>query len=253
MNRLALIVAALPLSLNLCSAQIAPTFASAFIQQNKSPETSSSYNTLPGKLNIRNKSLKDCIRLAYGVKVAQLPGGPKWAETERYDIEATAKGPADEPQLMVMLQTLLKDRFKLDFHRETRMVPGYALTVLKTGFKIHEAEPGPGHVNLRRNAIDGQRVSMANLAQTLSDLLGTPVLDATAIPGVFDFRLTWTPHTDVQRPGLSDDDAERSVLPGDSTASVFAAIQEQFGLKLEARKSPLDVLIIDHAAKPAVE
>jgi len=252
-NRLIFIFAALPFSLNLCFAQVTPTFASAYIKSNKSPETSSSYNTLPGKLNIRNKTLKDCIRLAYGVKVAQLPGGPKWAETERYDIEATAKGPAAEPQLMAMLQTLLKERFKLDFHRETRMVPGYALTVLKTGFKLHEAEPGPGHVNLRRNSIDGQRVSMANLAQTLSDLLGMPVLDATAIPGVFDFRLTWTPTIEVPRPGLSDEDAERAVLPGDSTPSLFAAIQEQFGLKLETRKAPLDVLVIDHAVKPVVE
>lgn len=240
-------------SLNLCSAQVTPTFASAFIQQNKTIETSSSYNTLPGKLNIRNKTLKDCIRLAYGVKVAQLPGGPKWAETERYDIEATSKAPAAEPQLMAMLQTLLKERFKLDFHRETRMVPGYAMTVLKTGFKLHEAEPGPGHVNLHRNSMDGQRVSMVNLAQTLSDLLGAPVLDATAVPGVFDFRLAWTPTVDVQRPGLSDEDAERSVIPGDSSPSLFAAIQEQFGLKLEARKAPLDVLVIDHAAKPVVE
>jgi uncharacterized protein (TIGR03435 family) len=253
MNRLIPILAALLLSLHVCPAQVIPKFATASIQQNKSPETSSSYNTLPGKLNIRNKTLKDCIRLAYGVKVAQLPGGPKWADQDRYDIEATAKGPAAEPQLMAMLQTLLKDRFKLDFHRETRMVPGYALTVLKTGFKIHEAEPGPGHINLRRNAIDGQRVSMANLAQTLSDLLGTPVLDATAVPGVFDFRLTWTPTVEITRPGLSDEDGERSVLPGDSSPSLFASLQEQFGLKLEARKSPLDVLVIDHAAKPVVE
>jgi uncharacterized protein (TIGR03435 family) len=237
----------------MCRAQVTPTFASAYIKSNKTIETSSSYNTLPGKLNIRNKTLKDCIRLAYGVKVAQLPGGPKWAETERYDIEAAARGPAAEPQLMAMLQTLLKERFKLDFHRETRMVPGYAMTVLKTGLKLHEVEPGPGHVNLHRNSMDGQRVSMAELAQTLSDLLGTPVLDATAIPGVFDFRLTWTPHTDVPRPGLSDEDAERTVLPEDSTPSVFAAIQEQFGLKLEARKAPLDVLVIDRAQKPVVE
>ncbi len=253
MNRLVLIFAALPLSLNLCSAQITPTFASAYIKSNKTIETSSSYNTLPGKLNIRNKTLKDCIRLAYGVKVAQLPGGPKWAETERYDIEATAKSPAAEPQLMAMLQTLLKDRFKLDFHRDTKMVPGYAMTVLKTGLKIHEVEPGPGHINLRRNAIDGQRVSMVELAQTLSDLLGTPVLDATAVPGVFDFRLTWTPAIEVTRPGLSDEDGERSVLPGDSSPSLFASLQEQLGLKLEARKAPLDVLVIDHAQKPVVE
>lgn len=251
-NRPVIIFAAL-LSLNLCRAQLTPTFASAFIKPNKSPETSSSYNTLPGKLNIRNKTLKDCIRLAYGVKIAQLPGGPKWAETERYDIEAAAKGPASEPQLMAMLQTLLKERFKLDFHRETRMVPGYALSVIKSGLKLHEVEPGPGHVNLRRNALDGQRVSMVNLAQTLSDLLGMPVLDATAIPGVFDFRLTWTPSVDVPRPGLSDEDAERTVLPGDSFPSLFAAIQEQFGLKLEVRKAPLDVLVIDRAQKPVVE
>jgi len=237
----------------LCSAQVTPTFAQVSIQSNRSPEGSSSYNTLPGKLAIRNKSLKDCIRLAYGVKIAQLPGGPKWAETERFDIEAAAKGPAGEPQLMTMLQTLLKDRFKLDFHRETKMVPGYAMTVLKSGLKLKEVEPGAGHINLHRNAMDGQRVSMVELAQTLSDLLGGPVLDATAVPGVFDFRLTWTPTIDVPRPGLSDEDGERSVLPQDSTPSLFAALQEQFGLKLEARKAPLDVLVIDHAQKPVVE
>ena len=88
--------------------------------------------------------------------------------------------------------------------------------------------------------------------QDLIDALNRPV-DATAIPGVFDFRLTWTPHTDVPRPGLSEDDAERSVLPEDSTPSLFAAIQEQFGLKLEARKAPLDVLVIDRAQKPVAE
>ena len=253
-NRLFLIFTALLFSPNLCSAQITPAFASAYIKANKTIETSSSYNTLPGKLNIRNKTLKDCIRLAYGVKIAQLPGGPKWAETERYDIEAAARGPAAEPQLMVMLQTLLKDRFKLDFHRETKMVPGYAMTVLKTGFKIHEVEPGAGHVNLHRNALEAQRVSMVNLAQTLSDLLGLPVLDATAIPGVFDFRLTWTPAIDVPRPGLSDEDPERAVLPElASSPALFGAIQEQLGLKLEARKAPLDILVIDHAQKPVVE
>jgi uncharacterized protein (TIGR03435 family) len=254
MNRLAVALFPVLLGIDLGSAQITPTFASASIKPNKSQETTSSYNTSPGKLTIRNKSLKDCIRLAYGVKVAQLPGGPKWADQDRYDIEAAAKGPAAEPQLMVMLQTLLKDRFKLDFHRETKMFPGYAMTVLKTGLAIHEVEPGAGHINLRRGGIDGQRASMPALAQTLSDLLGTPVLDATAVPGVFDFRLSWTPTIDVPRPGLSGDDPDPSVLPENaSQPSLFAAIQEQLGLKLEARKSPLDVLVIDHAAKPVVE
>jgi uncharacterized protein (TIGR03435 family) len=243
------------LGASICSAQITPTFERASVQPSQSQETTSSYNTKPGALSIRNKSLKDCIRLAYDVKVAQLSGGPKWVETERYDIEAKAARPVGDPQLMAMLQTLLKDRFKLDIHREMKMFPGYAITVVKSGLQIREVEPGPGHVDLRRGSMNAQRLSMVKLAQTLSDLLNVPVVDATAVPGVFDFRLAWTPTIDVGRPGLSGDDTQDpSVLPAStSEPSLFAAIQEQLGLKLEARKAPLDVLVIHRAEKPVVE
>ncbi len=244
------------ISLSFCAAQIPATLESAFesasIKPSREPEGRSAYDTNPGHIAIYNKSLKDCIRLAYGVKIAQLSGGPKWVETDRFDIEAKAKRPVGDPQLMAMLQTLLKQRFKLDIHRDTRMVPGYALTVLKTGLKIREVEPGPGHVDVRRGSMGAQRTSMLQFAQTLSDLLNAAVIDATATPGVFDFRLDWTP--EANRPGLSADDGEPSALPDmPHGPSLFAAIQEQLGLKLEGRKAPLEVLIIDRAERPVVE
>jgi uncharacterized protein (TIGR03435 family) len=234
------------------SAQIPPAFETASIQLSRSQDNSSSYDTHPGQITIRNKTLKDCIRLAYDVKVAQLSGGPKWVDSDRFDIEAKAARPVGDPQLMVMLQTLLKERFKLDVHRETKMFPGYAITVLKSGLKIREVEPEAGHVNLRRGSMAAQGTSMTKLAQTLSDLLGVPVLDATGVAGVFDFRMDWTPETN--RPGLSTEDPEPSALPEmPAGPSLFAAIQEQLGLKLEARKAPLEALVIDRAEKPKSE
>jgi uncharacterized protein (TIGR03435 family) len=240
------------LPLGFCNAQIPAAFESASIRLSPPGETRSSYDTNAGKISIYNKSLKDCIRLAYGVKIAQLSGGPKWVESERFDIEAKTKRPVGDPQLMAMLQALLKERFKLDIHRETKMVPGYAITVLKSGLKIREVEPGAGHVDARRGSLGAQRTSMVQFAQTLSEVLGAPVIDATATPGVFDFRLDWTP--EASRPGLSTDDPEPSALPNmPAGPSLFAAIQEQLGLKLEARKAPLEVLIINRAERPVIE
>jgi uncharacterized protein (TIGR03435 family) len=237
------------IAVGVCSAQIPPAFESATIQISKSLDATSGYDTSPRGLSIRNKTLKDCIRLAYNVKVAQLSGGPKWVDTDRYNIEAKSKRPAEEPELMRMLQTLLKERFKLEMRRETKMVPGYAIAVLKTGLKIREVEPGPAHANTRRGSLRAEAVSMTKLAETLSDLLGAPVTDSTGVAGVFTFALDWTP--EAARPGLSSDDAPPSALPDmPEGPSLFAAIQEQLGLKLEGRRGPLDVLIIDRAEKP---
>lgn len=188
------------------------------------------------------------------MKIAQLSGGPKWVDSERYNIEAKAKGPADEARLMVMLQTLLKERFKLEFHRETKMFPGYAIAVAKSGIKLRETEPGPGHTEARRGAIVVQRVTMVKFAETLSEVLGAPVIDATGVAGVFTFALNWTPESAANRPGLSGDDPEPSALPNmPEGPSLFAAIQEQLGLKLEGRKGPMQVLVIDRAERPVVE
>jgi uncharacterized protein (TIGR03435 family) len=239
--------------LNLTSsyAQITPKFESASIKPTRSTDPRSAYQTNDGHVSIHNKTLNECIRLAYNVKVAQLSGGPKWVDSERYDIEAKASGPADDPRLMAMLQTLLKERFRLEFHRETKMFPGYAIAVAKGGIKIRETEPGPGHTDARRGSIGAQRITMVKFAEALSEMLAVPVIDATGAAGVFTFTLIWTPESAANRPGLSADDPEPSALPNmPEGPSLFAAIQEQLGLKLEGRKGPMQVLVIDRAERP---
>src|SRR5690242_13843038 len=118
-----IITAAILGAASLCP-QVTPSFETASIKPSGDPETRSGYQTDNNRIAIQNKTLKDCIRLAYNVKVAQLSGGPKWVDTERFDIEARARGPADELRLMAMLQALLLERFKLQIHRETKMFPG---------------------------------------------------------------------------------------------------------------------------------
>src|SRR5271155_1647413 len=101
----------------------ARTFESATIRPSQTVEERARYFTSPGRLSMQNQTLKDCVRIAYGVKVAQIAGGAKWMETDRFDIEAKVVRPAGENELLAMLQTLLKNRFKLELRRETKMFP----------------------------------------------------------------------------------------------------------------------------------
>ncbi len=236
-----------------CLAQT-PAFEAASITPSTDPTGKSTYTTTASTLSLRNQTLKDCIRIAYDVKVAQVSGGAKWAESERFDIEAKAKRPVGDRELMLMLQALLKDRFKLDLRRETKMVPGYALVVAKGGLRIREVERGPGHINTRLGNVTGECVSMANLTAALSELLKVPVLDETGVSGVYTLGLDWTPDVSRPRPGLSQEDPDPNALPNlPEGPSLFAALQEQLGLRLERRKAPLGVLVIERAEKPAAE
>src|SRR5580704_6885187 len=119
-------------------AQPVRTFESATISHSDGNLGRATIATGPNKLSLQNQTLKDCLRMAYSVKVVQTAGSAKWADVERFDIEAKSARPAVDKELMQMLQTLLKERFKLDVHKESKMVPGYALLAAKGGVKIHE-------------------------------------------------------------------------------------------------------------------
>jgi uncharacterized protein (TIGR03435 family) len=226
-------------------------FESAPIKATQELEGRSRYFTDPEKLTLHNQTLKECVRIAYDVKVARVvAGGAKWIETQRFDIEAKAAFVLDDREMKAMLRALLLERFRLTFHRETKMVPGYALVVAKGGLKTREVQPGPSRMSTRRGSMTGENVSMANLVQALSDVTNTPVIDMTAVPGVFTFALEWMP--DLVQPGsLTADEQEPTVLPDMPRGpSLFGAVQEQLGLKLEGRKLPLEVLVIDQAERP---
>jgi uncharacterized protein (TIGR03435 family) len=192
-----------------------------------------------GELKLTGATLRACIRMAYGVKDYQI-AGPGWLATEHYDILAKAAGPVPDDELKVMLRGLLAARFKLAFHKETRMLPAYALVPGKNGPKVHAVTAdGPARVfaNSARGGIAAEGVSMARFADLLAAKVDRPVQDATGLPGVFNIKLEFT--------------ADMNATP--DGASVFAALQEQLGLKLEARQAPVEMLVIDHVEKVPVE
>jgi uncharacterized protein (TIGR03435 family) len=194
----------------------------------------------PGRLTWSNVNLRKLIVQAYGAKDFQL-SGPEWLNSEIYDIAATMPPATSTDQVLLMLQSLLAERFQLKLHRETKEVPMYALVVGKTGLKIKEGEFGHSSTSASPGQLTAQKTPMAKLADFLSGQLGSPVMDMTGMKGFFDFTLEWAPEA---RPG--DAGATTDSVPG---ASIFTAVQEQLGLKLDARKGPVEMLVIDHVEK----
>jgi uncharacterized protein (TIGR03435 family) len=229
----------------------APAFEAASIKPSKAePGSGSGITTRKGSISARNVTLKRCIRGAYDVQESQIVGGPKWAGEDRYDIDAKAAGPAGDRDLMEMLRTLLSERFKLAFHRETRELPGYALLVGKSGLQAKRSQPdAESRTNSSRTAIDAEACSMHQLAQKLSEVIYLPVADGTGVEGAFDFQLKWTPDDMRAKPPSGGDKPGSLPMDLPDGPSVFAALQEQLGLKLEPRKVPTEVLAIDRAEK----
>jgi uncharacterized protein (TIGR03435 family) len=195
-----------------------------------------------GFLKVYNVSLKRSIRYAYGMPETQIVGGPRWVDELRYDITARADQPIGEPELLKMLQPLLADRFKLTFHRETRLIAGYTLAVAKGGIKAKVSElNGRSGANGGRGRIDSVGTPMSELIIRLTDLLQQPVVDRTLDTRRFDFHLRWTPDT-------APAGAEPVASDGPSLST---ALEEQLGLKLVSQRVPADVLFIDHAELPS--
>jgi bla regulator protein blaR1 len=258
-------------------------FDVASIKPNKSGSNMVRMMVRPDGLSAMGATLQMLIQSAYGVQDFQVAGGPKWADADRYDIEAKMDSSQVEKlqtlspdqrwlETRHMLQALLANRFKLVLHRETKELPGYALVIAKNGTKLHDAKPGDTYPNglkgpdghsgeglmmMRGNGgpLTGQGVTIAGLVQTLSRQLGGTILDETGLTGKYDFTLQWAPDertgpmsAATQGGGSRPEDAP----PADSSGpSIFTAIQEQLGLKLEPRKVPVEILVIDHAEPPS--
>ena len=229
-----------------------PAFDVASIRPSIDPPGSvSGISESKGWISAKNVTLKRCVRGAYNIPEPQILGGPKWADEDRYSIEAKAAVPAGGSELMRMLQALLADRFKLVLHREQRTIPGYRLVLGKGGLKAQASAPnGPSTGHSQRGRIDAEGCTLAQLALKLAEVLRRPVVDATGSTGRFDFKLEWTPE-DVRAKPPSGDPGAGAAPESDSGPSIFAALQEQLGLKLESGKVPAEVLVIDSAEKPA--
>jgi uncharacterized protein (TIGR03435 family) len=248
-----------------------PDFEVASLKENSSGMPGFSIRALPGGLTARNISLKRLVAMGYSVTDYQIFGAVTWLESARFDLEAKSPGPAQLPQLRLMVQSMLDDRFKLKTHRETRELPIYSLVLAKSGIKggpglvesaagdcgpvdTPAAPPkGPrlpaavcGTVNPGPGRIFGQHGRISQLADRLATMLGRTVVDKTDLDGVYDIELTFTPDTDMTAPLPPGQPA--SDVPG---PSLFTAIQEQLGMKLVAGKGPVEVIVIDSAEKPA--
>jgi uncharacterized protein (TIGR03435 family) len=188
-----------------------------------------------------NQTLKRLIERAYEVTPVQV-SGPDWLEHVRFDIAAKFPLDVKREDQPLMLRTLLEDRLKLAVHRETREMSGYELGVAKGGFKLTPVEPGGMSTNSSGGVVSTlsvKKVSMARLAALLTQFLGQTVVDKTGIDGVYDFDLKWT------RDDLTSDQNK-----GDSDApSLFTALQERLGLRLQARKVPVEVIVVDRVER----
>jgi len=227
-----------------------PEFEVASVKPNKTGQRGGRLNTEPGRLTITNMTLRTCIRAAFGLQNYQLSGGTASIEDEPYDIVAKADGAAGDDQLMLMLRRLLAERFKLKYHQESKEMNGLALLVGRNGPRLRQVEPaGKGWSRNGVGSIEGQEVSMQRLAEILAGRLGYPVVDLTAIKGVFDLKLNWPPDPDTVRNPAED--KESPAFSDPSGPSLFSALQEQLGLRLEARKVPTEIVVIDHVERPS--
>jgi uncharacterized protein (TIGR03435 family) len=231
-----------------------------------------SFNSDAGRIDYWNVTLKRLIMRAYGVKEYQITG-PDWLDSAGYDVVATIPHDATEAQLPQMLQALLAERFKLSLHHETKDMPVYALVLGKNGPKLKPAEQEEGFsmkMSPKGRHIEGKS-RLAGLCDFLSRTMDRPVGDMTDLKGVYDITLDWAPD-DGERAGMTKMAMEATFSSGagaplravvgkgsenmpDNTdgATLFTALQERLGLKLEQRKSPADFLIVDRAEKVPVE
>jgi uncharacterized protein (TIGR03435 family) len=205
----------------------------------------------PGSLRYLNITLGEFMTMSYGVKRYQIDG-PDWAvnnsSSVRFDIVAKAAESASPEEMRKMLGAVLEDRFQLRFHREQRDLPVYALTVLKGGPKFKEGDGGePGVSPNGSGAVAFKNYPMEALALLLSNMpaVGKPVIDRTGLTG----KYTFTTNLLDTAPGGAD---VKSTLGADAdpvTAPILSNLQVQLGLKLEAAKAPLQMIVIDHVEK----
>ena len=234
----------------LCRAQ-SPAFEVASVKLNLSGGNPQLRNE-PGRLNISNMTLKALMRYAYTARDFQISGGPAWFDSDRWDVIATAPSGAGDDERRRMLQSLLAERFRLTLHRETREMPVYALVVGKNGPKLKANKDGrPQELKqgmiVRNGALfqlHGVDASVSSLADFLSQQVGRVVSNRTGVAGRFDFTLEWAPDP-AQTPSLNGARME----PSTEGQSLFTAVQQQLGLKLESTKGPVEVFVVERAEK----
>jgi uncharacterized protein (TIGR03435 family) len=278
--------AALAMGLTLAAAGAlhaqAPASPAAFdvssVKPNKEGGPSSVRVTPGGMLTVTNNNLRNIIRNAWNIKKDQIVGGPEWLDSDRFDITAKASVPFKQDEARAMLQALLAERFGLKTHTETRELPVYLLVLARkdgvlgpqmkkadidcaalfaavtAGGKMPERLPNgnlPCGISVRGNGgqgvVTGNGVAMEALARNLVGGVGRIVVDKTGLPGYYDINMTFAQDSLPAAP------AAPAAAPDGAAPSLFTAMQEQLGLKLEPGRAPIQVLVIDRAERPAAD
>jgi uncharacterized protein (TIGR03435 family) len=214
-------------------------FEVASIKPVERPTGGTTWHTANGEFR-GTADLRSLIEFAYEVRLHQLSGGPSWIDSAGFRIDAKIDPANPIPRgygpIREMMRSLLEDRFKLAVHWETRQQPVYELVLARGGLKMKQADK-PGDIRFDTGLLASSGATAATLAMMLEGPLDRLVIDKTGIAGLYVFSLEWTP-----------DDAPADLATG---ASLFTAIQEQLGLRLQSATGPVEMLVIDHAEKPS--
>lgn len=270
--------------------QSAPTFEAASVKPSAPGQQGQNIRRFPGgRVTASNMPLRDLIRFVFQVQDFQLEEVPGWAADEHFDIVAKAAG--DPPPvlpgtgtdpLIVMLRSLVVERFKLQVHRETKELPIYALVVAKPGVLGPQlqrsttdcqalaaaqaaaargqgaAPPPPVNgrpvcgVRLGPGVLSAGGFPLSQIAGALSRLVQRQVVDRTGLTEPFDLEVHFTPDASQLPPGGGSPGAEPAAFDPNGP-SLFTALQEQLGLKLESTRAPTDVIVVDHVERPAAD
>ena len=195
------------------------------------------------------------MQIAWDVKDFQISGGAGWNESEHYDIEAVATKPFEQDEYRAMIQTMLADRFGLVIHHAVEDRSGYALVVNRNGPKLPPPEEDSSVLFSRTasgdRTLQAKSATMKQLASGLSFVLGKVVIDKTGIEGLYNVSMQWTPDPSnplLNKSGMPDPGPPIDAAPG---PTIYTVLQEKLGLKLESRKIPVDVIMIDQARRPS--
>jgi uncharacterized protein (TIGR03435 family) len=202
-----------------------------------------------GQFSATGSVAKLILMIAYDVQETQIVGGPSWIATEKWDIDARSAGREhSHEETHRMLQNLLAERFSLRVHRETEQRPAYVLTVGKGGPKFKPGADGSTNYRITGNSISLERGDLTRMTQLLSVALARPVIDRTGLKGQYDLSLQWD-DAPIPQGGLLG--ADVPAAPGNDRGSIFTAIQDQLGLRLESQRAPVEVIVIDRMERPS--